>query len=93
MKTEARTVRSKTTVSVAVPQALEAALHKNKLAATKFAALSLSCQREYRAWIADAKREETRNKRVATALEWVAEGKPRGGRQEGVMHAQHSRIN
>jgi uncharacterized protein YdeI (YjbR/CyaY-like superfamily) len=53
------------------------ALKRNKKAAAVFAAFSPSCKREYLEWIADAKRAETRDKRIATALEWIAEGKQR----------------
>ncbi len=59
------------------PEAFERALKKNKTAATNLAAMSLSCQREYSDWITEAKREETREKRIATALEWISEGKSR----------------
>jgi uncharacterized protein YdeI (YjbR/CyaY-like superfamily) len=62
---------------VAVPEALTAALSKNKTAARQFAAMSPSCRKEYSAWIAEAKRDETRNRRVAQALEMIAEGKAR----------------
>ena len=31
--------------------------------------------KEYVEWITDAKREDTRAKRLATALQWLAEGK------------------
>jgi uncharacterized protein YdeI (YjbR/CyaY-like superfamily) len=65
-----------------VPAILTAALKKNKAAATNFATMSPSCRREYCAWIADAKREETQLKRVATALEWIAEGKSRHWKYE-----------
>ena len=44
--------------------------------------MSPSCRREYSEWIADAKREETRDKRIATALEWIAEGKSRNWKYE-----------
>ena len=54
-----------------------AALKKNKKAAAGFAALSPSCKKEYVEWVADAKRAETKEKRIATALEWIAEGKQR----------------
>jgi uncharacterized protein YdeI (YjbR/CyaY-like superfamily) len=37
--------------------------------------LSASHKREYVEWIAEAKRDETRAKRLATAIEWMAEGK------------------
>jgi uncharacterized protein YdeI (YjbR/CyaY-like superfamily) len=59
------------------PAEFAAALKRNKKAATAFAAFSPSCKREYVEWIADAKRAETRDKRIATALEWIAEGKQR----------------
>ena len=42
-----------------------------------FAAFSPSCKREYVEWIAEAKREETRQRRVAQAVDWMAEGKQR----------------
>ena len=67
---------------VEVPAALEAALQRDKTAAKKFAAMSPSCRREYTEWIADAKRPETLQKRVATALEWIAEGKSRNWKYE-----------
>jgi len=60
-----------------VPAKLAAALKMNKAAAKVFAAFSPSCQREYVEWIAEAKRAETKEKRVAQAVEWIAEGKQR----------------
>jgi len=65
-----------------VPEALTAALKKNKAASKQFEAMSPSCKHEYCDWIADAKRDETRNKRVATAIEWIAEGKSRNWKYE-----------
>ena len=59
------------------PTEFTAALKKNKKASAVFAAFSPSCKREYIEWIADAKRPETRDKRIATAIEWIAEGKQR----------------
>ena len=38
---------------------------------------SPSCKKEYVEWIADAKRPETRDKRIETAIEWISEGKQR----------------
>jgi len=72
----------KAPVAVEVPEALTAALGKNKAAAKNFEAMSASCKREYSEWIAEAKREETREKRVATAMEWIAEGKSRNWKYE-----------
>jgi uncharacterized protein YdeI (YjbR/CyaY-like superfamily) len=53
------------------------ALQKNKKAAAVFEAFSPSGKREYIEWITEAKRAETRDKRVATAVEWITEGKLR----------------
>lgn len=60
-----------------VPEDLAAALKKNRKAATVFAAFSPSAKREYIEWLTEAKREETRSKRLAQAIEWIAEGKQR----------------
>lgn len=65
-----------------VPEALAEGLRKNKAAAKNFAAMPAGCQREYCEWISEAKREETREKRVATAVEWIAEGKRRNWKYE-----------
>jgi uncharacterized protein YdeI (YjbR/CyaY-like superfamily) len=53
------------------------ALKANKKAADAFAAFSPSCKKEYVEWIVDAKRTETRDKRIATAVAWISEGKQR----------------
>ena len=60
-----------------VPDDLGAAFKKNRKAAATFAAFSPSNQREYIEWLIEAKREETRTKRLATAIKWLAEGKVR----------------
>ena len=39
-------------------------------------------RREYVEWIADAKRDETRRKRIATAIEWLGEGKKKNWKYE-----------
>jgi uncharacterized protein YdeI (YjbR/CyaY-like superfamily) len=65
-----------------VPAELAAALKKNKLAAKVFDGFSPSCKREYVDWVAEAKREETKQKRVAQAVEWMAEGKSRNWKYE-----------
>ena len=59
------------------PPEFTKALKANKKASAAFAALSPSCKREYVEWIADAKRAETRDKRIVTAMEWISEGKQR----------------
>jgi uncharacterized protein YdeI (YjbR/CyaY-like superfamily) len=41
-----------------------------------------SAQREYFEWVCEAKQEETRQKRIATAIEWLSEGKRRHWKYE-----------
>jgi uncharacterized protein YdeI (YjbR/CyaY-like superfamily) len=60
-----------------VPPEFTSALRRDRKATAAYAALSPSCQREYVEWIADAKRPETRDRRIAQAVEWIAEGKQR----------------
>jgi uncharacterized protein YdeI (YjbR/CyaY-like superfamily) len=52
-------------------------LKKNKAAQKTFEAFSPSNKKEYVMWITEAKSEATRNSRMTTAIEWMAEGKPR----------------
>jgi hypothetical protein len=59
---------------VEVPEALAAALHDDAAARDAFAALSYTHRREYARWIAAAKREETRQGRVARAVELLRAG-------------------
>jgi uncharacterized protein YdeI (YjbR/CyaY-like superfamily) len=63
--------------TVEVPAYFAAALAKNKKAKATFDKFSYSHKKEYVEWITEAKREETRQKRIATAIEWLTEGKPR----------------
>lgn len=60
-----------------VPDALAAALKKNGKARETFDAFSPSHKREYAEWVAEAKGEDTRRRRVETAIAWMSEGKPR----------------
>ena len=58
------------------------ALGKDAKAKATFDNFSPSCRREYLDWVDDAKRDETRQKRIATAVEWLAEGKRRNWKYE-----------
>ena len=60
-----------------VPDYVMAALKKNQKALTTFENFSYSHKKEYVEWITESKREETRNKRLTTAIAWMAAGKPR----------------
>ena len=59
-----------------VPDDLAAALKKNKKAQAAFDEFSPSHKREYVEWLTSAKREETRARRLQTAIAQIAEGKP-----------------
>jgi uncharacterized protein YdeI (YjbR/CyaY-like superfamily) len=59
------------------PDYFLAALQKNPSARRQFERLSPSCQREYVEWLTEARREETRARRLQTAIEWIAAGKSR----------------
>jgi len=60
-----------------VPDHFLAALRNNKKAMTAFENFSPSHKREYVKWITEAKREETRAKRIAAAIKQMTEGKSR----------------
>ena len=62
---------------VETPPDLASALKKNAKARATYDAFSPSHKREYVEWITEAKTEETRKKRLGTAIEWMSEGKPR----------------
>ena len=63
--------------AVEVPADLKSALAKNPGARAAFGGFSPSHRREYVEWIEEAKREETRKKRLTQAIEWMAEGRSR----------------
>ena len=65
-----------------MPEDLRAALDAQPAAASHFAAFAPSAQREYVEWVVEAKRAETRAKRIAQAAEWIAEGKKRHWKYE-----------
>ena len=74
-----KTRRSK---DVVIPVELTKALKKNKKAAAAFAKFPPSYKREYAQWIAEAKKSETRQRRVETAVEWMSKGKSRNWKYE-----------
>ena len=58
-----------------MPADLALALRANRVAQANFDAMSPSHRREYIEWLVGAKRDDTRSKRLATAIEWIGEGK------------------
>jgi uncharacterized protein YdeI (YjbR/CyaY-like superfamily) len=67
-----------------LPDDLSALLAQKKHAAAReaWASFPPGAQREYVDWIAEAKTGATRQKRLATTLEWLAEGKRRHWKYE-----------
>jgi len=59
------------------PDYLQVALDANPNAKAVFESKSNSFRKKYIVWITDAKTDETRQKRISEAIEWIAEGKGR----------------
>ena len=75
-----KVVRDKTTKNkqrAAMHPELKAALAKSKKAQATFAAFPPSAQYEYVEWVAEAKSDDTRERRVAQSVDWLAQGKRR----------------
>lgn len=62
--------------TVTVPRDLRAALEEDPEVKATFVGMSFTHRREYVEWIEDAKRPETRARRIAATVERVRSGKP-----------------
>ena len=65
-----------------VPAYLTSALRKNAKALATFKGFSYSDKKEYVEWVSEAKAAETRARRLATAIEWMAVGRTRNWKYE-----------
>lgn len=65
-----------------VPEYFTNALSKNKKALKTFEAFPYSHKKEYVQWIIEAKSDDTRQRRIETAVEWLSEGKSRNWKYE-----------
>lgn len=65
-----------------VPASLAEALARDDVAAATFNAFPPSCRRDYCEWVTEAKRPETRDKRVAETIALLREGKKRNWKYE-----------
>ncbi|MEW6653263.1 MAG: YdeI/OmpD-associated family protein [Bacteroidota bacterium] len=74
--------KSKEPKELVVPDYFTKALKKNKKSLETFNNFSYSKRKDYVEWITGAKTEETRSKRMATAIEWLADGKSRNWKYE-----------
>lgn len=62
---------------IAIPDAFAEQLSRHEPANEVFQSKSPSFRKEYVVWIADAKTDQTRQKRIDESLEWIAQGKGR----------------
>jgi len=67
---------------IAMPEDFATALQGSAAAGATYEGFAPSHRREYLEWIVDAKRPETRAKRIAQAIEWLGEGKKRNWKYE-----------
>ncbi len=68
--------------ALSMPQDLRAAIAAHPAAAATFESVPPRAQREYVEWVSEAKRDETRAKRLNQTVEWLAEGKRRHWKYE-----------
>ena len=61
---------------VELPEALASALASDATARSAYDALSFTHRKEYARWITEAKRVETRDRRIAEALDRLRQGRP-----------------
>lgn len=77
IKGNMKTTPSAPKAEIAMPDYFADVLADNPQAKATFEAFSASHKREYLEWITEAKTEATREKRMATTVEWLTEGKSR----------------
>lgn len=65
-----------------VPTYFTSALRKDKKALATFKGFPYSKKKDYVEWITEAKTDATRNRRLNTAIAWLAEGKARNWKYE-----------
>jgi len=68
--------------ALVIPEELTVALRNSPAARQHFEAFTPGKQREYAEWVAEAKTEATRDRRIEQAVEWIAEGKARNWKYE-----------
>lgn len=76
--------KSKTTEKkeLIIPEYFVSALERTSTASENFETFSYSKKKDYVEWLTEAKTEDTRNKRLTTAIEWISEGKARNWKYE-----------
>lgn len=79
---KSRTAPKLPKAEIALPDDFATELAKLPGARERFHGFAPSHRREYLEWVIEAKRPETRAKRIAQASEWIAEGKKRNWKYE-----------
>lgn len=74
--------KRKLKAALPAPANFTAALKRSQSAATFWSKLPPGARREYIEWITEAKQAATRERRLLTAIEWIAEGKKRNWKYE-----------
>ena len=82
IKNPARVKQRTETKELSVPDYFIAAIKKNKKALATFDGFPYSKKKDYVEWVTEAKTDETRDRRLKTAFEWMAEGKARHWKYE-----------
>ncbi len=77
-----RAATAKAKPPVKVPSSFAKVLKRNPKALATFEGFAPSHKREYVEWIVEAKQEATRERRIATAIEWLVKGKSRNWKYE-----------
>lgn len=77
VKAPARPKAQADKANVGIPDYFNAVLSQNPVLNTQFEKFSPSQKKEYITWFEEAKTESTKAKRIATAIEWITEGKSR----------------
>jgi uncharacterized protein YdeI (YjbR/CyaY-like superfamily) len=65
-----------------MPEDFSIAMAQNTLANNQWENFTIGKKKEYIQWIAEAKAQDTRIRRIETSLEWIAEGKSRNWKYE-----------
>ncbi|HEX2617657.1 MAG TPA: YdeI/OmpD-associated family protein, partial [Flavobacteriales bacterium] len=68
--------------ALVVPPELEAVLKKDPTAWANWQGFPYSHKKEYIEWVTDGKKEETRKRRIAQALEMIREGMQQGDKYQ-----------
>ena len=73
--------------TIEAPALMMTAVRKNKQALATWEAFPYSKKKDYIDWVTEAKTDQTRDKRLATTVEWLSEGKGRNWKYESKQKA------